>query len=140
MSEWYVKIAKSLYRIGGQVADVYGFTDQDSWRQAPLPPHQEEGHCAQVRRKLDMSKCCIAITHLVAGLRQQASRYSCSSTSRVRNRLPPEEDRAARLRWLAMRQLRPGPNRSCFLDRGAEGREEGTQGVATEEALDSVGS
>lgn len=34
-----------------------------------------------------------------------------------------------------MRQLRPGPHRPRFLDRGAEGREEGAQGVAAEEAL-----
>lgn len=34
-----------------------------------------------------------------------------------------------------MRQLRPGPHRPCFPDRRAEGREEGTQGVAAEEAL-----
>ena len=34
-----------------------------------------------------------------------------------------------------MRQLRPGPHRPRFPDRGAEGREEGAQGVAAEEAL-----
>jgi hypothetical protein len=34
-----------------------------------------------------------------------------------------------------MRQLRPGPRCPRFPDRGAKGREEGAQGVATEEAL-----
>lgn len=34
-----------------------------------------------------------------------------------------------------MRQLRPGPHRPCFPDRGAEGRQEGPQGVPAEEAL-----
>jgi hypothetical protein len=37
-----------------------------------------------------------------------------------------------------MRQLRPGPYRSRVFDRGAEGREEGAQGVAAEEALRGV--
>ena len=38
-----------------------------------------------------------------------------------------------------MRQLRPGSHCPCFLDRGAEGREEGAQGVAAEEALEGSG-
>jgi hypothetical protein len=37
-----------------------------------------------------------------------------------------------------MRQLCPGPHRPRFPDRGAEGREEGAQGVAAEEALRGV--
>lgn len=34
-----------------------------------------------------------------------------------------------------MRKLRPGPHRPRFPDRGAEGRQEGAQGVPAEEAL-----
>ena len=37
-----------------------------------------------------------------------------------------------------MRRLRPGPHRPRIPDRGAEGREEGAQGVAAEEALRDV--
>ena len=36
-----------------------------------------------------------------------------------------------------MRQLRPGAHRPRFPYRGAEGREEGAQGVSAEEALRS---
>ena len=41
----------------------------------------------------------------------------------------------SRLQWFALRQLRPGPHRPRFLDRGAEGGQEGSQGVTAEEAL-----
>lgn len=61
-----------------------------------------------------------------------------SPPTRVRPDLTAQEDRPACLRWLALRQLRQGPRRSRFLDRGAEdcqeghegGREEGEDGQA----------
>jgi hypothetical protein len=39
-----------------------------------------------------------------------------------------------------MRQLRPGPYRPRFLDRGAEGCQEGAQGVSAGEALSGCGT
>ena len=71
----------------------------------------------------------------ISGLWHQAPWYPRPPPPRVRQHLPPQEDRPARIWWIALRQLRPGPHCPRFLDRGAEGRQEGAQGVTTEEAL-----
>lgn len=68
---------------------------------------------------------------------------SRSPPPRVRHHLPPQEVRLSRLRWFQLRQLRQGPRRPRLPDRGAEDRQEGSQGVAGEgrrpqEALDVV--
>jgi hypothetical protein len=54
---------------------------------------------------------------------------------RVLTSVTPDEDGAARVRRLALRQLRQGPHRARVPDRGAEDRQEGAQGVADEEAV-----
>lgn len=55
-----------------------------------------------------------------------------SSPPRVLSDLSPQEDRHPCLRWFPLRWLRQGPHRPCFPDRGAEDRQEGSQGVSGE--------
>ena len=55
---------------------------------------------------------------------------------RIRPDLAPQEDGAARVRWLAVRQLRPRPCRPRLPDRGAEDCQESAQGVPAEEEVD----
>ena len=55
-----------------------------------------------------------------------------SSPPRVLPDLSPQEDRHPCLWWFPLRWLRQGPHRPCFPDRGAEDRQEGSQGVSGE--------
>ena len=66
---------------------------------------------------------------------------SRSPSPRVRPDLPPQEERQPCLRWFPLRWLRQGPHCPRLPDRGAEDRQEGSQGVPGEgcwQALSNV--
>ena len=74
----------------------------------------------------------VRITNFCADTIRSGSR---STPSRILYHLPAQEDRPAGIWRFSLRELREGPRRAGFLDRGAEDCEEGCQGAVGEEAV-----
>merc|ERR1711924_32480 len=62
----------------------------------------------------------------------------CAAPVRVRAHQQAPEEGVARVRWLALRQLRAPAHRARLLDRGAEDREEGPQAAGCDVAEGGV--
>jgi len=78
----------------------------------------------------------VRITNFWADTIRSGSR---STPSRILYHLPAQEDRPACIWRFSLRELREGPCRTGFLDRGAEDCEEGAQGVSAGQEVDGDG-